>query len=202
MRPSRPSNCFPCPACPSSLPGDDLAAALAAAAPWLLDGDVVVVTSKVLSKCEGRIVPAPSDPWPEMRTATWSTSLRCRYPALQDLQAQTRYGLRTWTAPCLSRPRRRRPAATVRRRPVPRRGRRPAELGQAGHGKQLDRGGRTVLGHGLTPARSSPARTISAVVDGSVISSGTDRTSTPAISARSPSCTSQPSRMPTPERGP
>ena len=35
---------------------------LAMAAPWLRDGDVVVVTSKVLSKCEGRIVPAPSDP--------------------------------------------------------------------------------------------------------------------------------------------
>ena len=51
-----------CPGCPSSGPGDDLAAALAAAAPWLRDGDVVVVTSKVLSKCEGRIVPAPEDP--------------------------------------------------------------------------------------------------------------------------------------------
>ena len=76
------------------------------------------------------------------------------------------------------------------------------ELGQAGHRKQFDRGWRAaVLGHGLTPARSSPARTISAVVAGSVISSGTDRTSTPAISAWSPSCTSQPSRMPTPERG-
>ncbi len=43
-------------------PGDDLAAAIAAAAPWLRDGDVVVVTSKVVSKCEGRIVAAPSDP--------------------------------------------------------------------------------------------------------------------------------------------
>ena len=43
-------------------PGDDLAAAIAAAAPWLRDGDVVVVTSKVVSKCEGRIVAAPSEP--------------------------------------------------------------------------------------------------------------------------------------------
>ncbi|HEU4361485.1 MAG TPA: coenzyme F420-0:L-glutamate ligase [Mycobacterium sp.] len=42
-------------------PGDDLAAAIAAAAPWLHDGDVVVVTSKVVSKCEGRIVAAPTD---------------------------------------------------------------------------------------------------------------------------------------------
>lgn len=42
-------------------PGDDLATALAEAAPWLADGDIVVVTSKVVSKCEGRIVPAPHD---------------------------------------------------------------------------------------------------------------------------------------------
>ena len=42
-------------------PGDDLGAAIAAAAPWLRDGDVVVVTSKVVSKCEGRIVAAPAD---------------------------------------------------------------------------------------------------------------------------------------------
>jgi coenzyme F420-0:L-glutamate ligase / coenzyme F420-1:gamma-L-glutamate ligase len=42
--------------------GDDLSAALASAAPWLRDGDVVVVTSKVVSKCEGRLVPAPEDP--------------------------------------------------------------------------------------------------------------------------------------------
>jgi coenzyme F420-0:L-glutamate ligase / coenzyme F420-1:gamma-L-glutamate ligase len=47
---------------PEFRPGDDLAAALAAAAPWLRDRDVVVVTSKVLSKCEGRLVPAPEDP--------------------------------------------------------------------------------------------------------------------------------------------
>ncbi|WP_197380536.1 coenzyme F420-0:L-glutamate ligase [Mycolicibacterium mengxianglii] len=47
---------------PEFRPGDDLVAALATAAPWLRDGDVMVVTSKVLSKCEGRIVAAPSDP--------------------------------------------------------------------------------------------------------------------------------------------
>jgi coenzyme F420-0:L-glutamate ligase / coenzyme F420-1:gamma-L-glutamate ligase len=47
---------------PEFRPGDDLAAALAAAAPWLRDRDVVVVTSKVLSKCEGRLVAAPEDP--------------------------------------------------------------------------------------------------------------------------------------------
>lgn len=46
---------------PEFRPGDDLGAALSAAAPWLRDGDVVVVTSKVVSKCEGRLVPAPED---------------------------------------------------------------------------------------------------------------------------------------------
>lgn len=53
---------LPVPGLPEFRPGDDLAAALAAAAPWLRDGDVVVVTSKVVSKCEGRIVTAPEDP--------------------------------------------------------------------------------------------------------------------------------------------
>jgi coenzyme F420-0:L-glutamate ligase/coenzyme F420-1:gamma-L-glutamate ligase len=47
---------------PEFRPGDDLAGALAAAAPWLVDGDVLVVTSKVFSKVEGRLVPAPTDP--------------------------------------------------------------------------------------------------------------------------------------------
>ncbi|MGY1835180.1 coenzyme F420-0:L-glutamate ligase [Blastococcus sp. SYSU DS0510] len=41
---------------PEFAPGDDLAGAVAAAAPWLADGDVVVVTSKVVSKVEGRLV--------------------------------------------------------------------------------------------------------------------------------------------------
>lgn len=47
---------------PEFRPGDDLAAAIAAAAPWLADGDVLVVTSKIVSKAEGRIVTAPTDP--------------------------------------------------------------------------------------------------------------------------------------------
>jgi coenzyme F420-0:L-glutamate ligase / coenzyme F420-1:gamma-L-glutamate ligase len=37
-------------------PGDDLAGALAGAAPWLADGDVLVVTSKVVAKVEGALV--------------------------------------------------------------------------------------------------------------------------------------------------
>lgn len=47
---------------PEFRPGDDLAAALAGAAPWLVDGDILVVTSKILSKVEGRLVAAPTDP--------------------------------------------------------------------------------------------------------------------------------------------
>lgn len=53
---------LPVPGLPEFRPGDDLGAAIAEAAPWLRDDDVVVVTSKVLSKCEGRMVDAPADP--------------------------------------------------------------------------------------------------------------------------------------------
>lgn len=40
-------------------PGTDLAAVIAAAAPWLADGDVLVVTSKIVSKAEGHLVDVP-----------------------------------------------------------------------------------------------------------------------------------------------
>lgn len=43
-------------------PASDLAAEIRSAAPWLSDGDIVVVTSKVFSKIEGRMVAAPADP--------------------------------------------------------------------------------------------------------------------------------------------
>lgn len=45
---------------PDVRPGDDLAGLIAAAAPDLRDGDVVVVTSKIVSKAEGRLVQAQS----------------------------------------------------------------------------------------------------------------------------------------------
>ncbi|MFI9509394.1 coenzyme F420-0:L-glutamate ligase [Nocardia sp. NPDC052566] len=47
---------------PEFRPGDDLAAHLAERAPWLADGDILVVTSKIVAKAEGRIVAAPLDP--------------------------------------------------------------------------------------------------------------------------------------------
>jgi dehydro coenzyme F420 reductase / coenzyme F420-0:L-glutamate ligase / coenzyme F420-1:gamma-L-glutamate ligase len=47
---------------PEFRPGDDLTGAIADAARWLRSGDVVVVTSKVVSKVEGRLVRVPDDP--------------------------------------------------------------------------------------------------------------------------------------------
>ncbi|MFV2101767.1 coenzyme F420-0:L-glutamate ligase [Micromonospora sp. LOL_024] len=41
--------------------GDDLAALIGGAAPWLRDGDVLVVTSKIVSKAEGQLVDVPAD---------------------------------------------------------------------------------------------------------------------------------------------
>lgn len=41
--------------------GTDIGSLIAHAAPWLEHGDVVVLTSKIVSKAEGRVVPAPSD---------------------------------------------------------------------------------------------------------------------------------------------
>jgi coenzyme F420-0:L-glutamate ligase / coenzyme F420-1:gamma-L-glutamate ligase len=43
---------------PEVVPGDDLAKLIAAAEPGLTDGDVLLVTSKIVSKAEGRIVEA------------------------------------------------------------------------------------------------------------------------------------------------
>ncbi|RZS33911.1 coenzyme F420-0:L-glutamate ligase/coenzyme F420-1:gamma-L-glutamate ligase [Herbihabitans rhizosphaerae] len=47
---------------PEFRPGDDLTGAIAEAARWLRSGDVVVVTSKVVSKIEGRLRSVPADP--------------------------------------------------------------------------------------------------------------------------------------------
>jgi coenzyme F420-0:L-glutamate ligase / coenzyme F420-1:gamma-L-glutamate ligase len=49
----------PVPGIPEVRPGDDLAALIVAAAPWIEDGDVLVVTSKIVSKAEGQLVPVP-----------------------------------------------------------------------------------------------------------------------------------------------
>ncbi|GLY01154.1 MULTISPECIES: coenzyme F420-0:L-glutamate ligase [Actinoplanes] len=41
--------------------GDDLADLILGAGPWIADGDVLVVTSKIVSKAEGRLVEVPAD---------------------------------------------------------------------------------------------------------------------------------------------
>ncbi|MER7666256.1 MULTISPECIES: coenzyme F420-0:L-glutamate ligase [unclassified Streptomyces] len=46
------------PGLPEVRPGDDLAALVAVAAPDLADGDILLVTSKIVSKAEGRILAA------------------------------------------------------------------------------------------------------------------------------------------------
>ncbi|MBC2640520.1 MULTISPECIES: coenzyme F420-0:L-glutamate ligase [unclassified Rhodococcus (in: high G+C Gram-positive bacteria)] len=68
--PGRALEIRPVTGLPEFRPGDDLAAAIVAAAPWLRDGDVLVVTSKVFSKVEGRIVTSPTDP-EERDAARW-----------------------------------------------------------------------------------------------------------------------------------
>jgi coenzyme F420-0:L-glutamate ligase len=52
---------LPIPGIPEIRPGDDLVRIIAAGAPWLADGDVLVVTSKIVSKSEGRLRPVTGD---------------------------------------------------------------------------------------------------------------------------------------------
>ncbi len=47
---------------PELRPGDDLAAEIVRCAPWLADGDILVVTSKAVSKVEGRLVSTSGGP--------------------------------------------------------------------------------------------------------------------------------------------
>jgi coenzyme F420-0:L-glutamate ligase/coenzyme F420-1:gamma-L-glutamate ligase len=49
--------------------GDDLAALITSAAGWLVDGDVVVVTSKIVSKTEGSLAPVPREVGPDRDAA-------------------------------------------------------------------------------------------------------------------------------------
>ncbi len=44
---------------PDVQPGDDLAKLIVGAAPWLADGDILVVTSKIVSKSEGALASVP-----------------------------------------------------------------------------------------------------------------------------------------------
>jgi len=73
--PDRSFHVFGISGIPEISPGDDLAALIAAAAretgagPGLRDGDILVVTSKIVSKAEGRVVTAPRGDAIEAETA-------------------------------------------------------------------------------------------------------------------------------------
>jgi coenzyme F420-0:L-glutamate ligase/coenzyme F420-1:gamma-L-glutamate ligase len=54
---------------PDVKPGDDLAELITTAAPWLVDGDVLVVTSKIVSKAEGNLARVPRELGPERDAA-------------------------------------------------------------------------------------------------------------------------------------
>lgn len=91
-----PIEILPVPGLPEFRAGDDLAAAIAGAAPWLREGDVVVITSKVVSKCEGRIVAAPADPAERdalRRKLIDQESIRVLARKNQTLITENRHGL-------------------------------------------------------------------------------------------------------------
>ncbi|GAA1878842.1 coenzyme F420-0:L-glutamate ligase [Asanoa iriomotensis] len=69
-------------------PGDDLAAAITAAAPWLRAGDVLVVTSKIVSKAEGSLVDIPLDG--DERLAAREEALRAETARPVARRGQTR----------------------------------------------------------------------------------------------------------------
>lgn len=81
---------------PELRPGDDLAALIAGAAPWLVDGDILVVTSKAVSKVEGRLVATPEDPVGRERArqaAIDAETVRVVASFEQTQIVQTRHGL-------------------------------------------------------------------------------------------------------------
>ena len=82
----------PVPGLPEIRPGDDLAALLAAAFHYL-DGDVVVVTSKVVSKAEGRLVPAGEDREAARLQAVADETVRVVARRGTTTIAETRHGL-------------------------------------------------------------------------------------------------------------
>src|SRR5256885_309282 len=82
-----PVTVIPVSGLPEITAGADLAALIAAAVPDLRDGDILVVTSKIVSKAEGRVVTAPRDQAIEAETVR---VVARRGPTTI---AQTRHGL-------------------------------------------------------------------------------------------------------------
>lgn len=73
---------------PEVRPGDDLAALIAQAAPGLRPGDVLVVTSKIVSKAEGRVLPGD-----DRAEAIERETVRVVARRGETVIAQTRHGL-------------------------------------------------------------------------------------------------------------
>ena len=73
-------------------PGDDLSRLLAKAAPYLADGDVLVVTQKVVSKAEAQLVPIdPNDPASKARVVE-GESVRILRRRGELVISETRHG--------------------------------------------------------------------------------------------------------------
>src|SRR6201995_4083865 len=87
MRTAETVTVIPVTGLPEITAGADLAALIAAAAPDLRDGDILAITSKVVSKAEGRVVTLPRERAIEAETSrVWAR----RGPTTI---AQTRHGL-------------------------------------------------------------------------------------------------------------
>jgi coenzyme F420-0:L-glutamate ligase/coenzyme F420-1:gamma-L-glutamate ligase len=82
----------PVPGLPEIRPGDDLAALLAGAFSYQ-DGDVVVITSKVVSKAEGRLVPVEDDREAARLRAVEQETVRVVARRGTTTIAETRHGL-------------------------------------------------------------------------------------------------------------
>ena len=78
---------FGVPGLPEIAPGADLAELIVAAAPGLADGDILVVTSKIVSKAEGQVIAA------EREDAIAAETVRVVARRGPTTIAQTRHGL-------------------------------------------------------------------------------------------------------------
>jgi coenzyme F420-0:L-glutamate ligase/coenzyme F420-1:gamma-L-glutamate ligase len=77
---------------PEVRPGDRLAELLAAAAPDLADGDVVVVTQKIVSKAEGRLVDCPEGDGARRQALIEAESVRVLRRRGELVISETRHG--------------------------------------------------------------------------------------------------------------
>lgn len=82
---------FPIPDLPEIVPGDDLAGMLASR-PELADGDILIVTQKVVSKAEGQIVPIDTDDPRGHKTIVEDESVRILRRRGELIISETKHG--------------------------------------------------------------------------------------------------------------